>query len=53
MDEAATVVIQIRIARAEEELLAARNLIEDGLHRIACSRAYYAEAVKTATMMTA
>jgi len=41
MDEAARAIIHIRIERADEELRAARNLIEDGLYRIACSRAYY------------
>ncbi len=42
MDEATAAIVQIRIERAEEELRATRGLIESGLYRIACSRAYYA-----------
>lgn len=53
MDEATAAIIQIRIVRAEEELLAARHLIEAGLSRISCSRAYYAAfLITTAALLT-
>ncbi len=39
--------------RAEEELRATRELIHQGLYRIACSRAYYAAfLVTTAALLT-
>ena len=53
MDEAAVAIVRIRIERADEELRAVRKLIEDGLYRIACSRAYYAAfLMTTATLLT-
>jgi len=51
MDEAVRAIIHIRIERAGEELCAARNLIEDGLYRIACSRAYYAAFLMTTAVL--
>jgi len=39
MDEATLAIIRIRLERVDEELRATRKLIEDGLYRIACSRA--------------
>lgn len=53
MDETTGAIIQIRIVRAEEELLAAQRLIEAGLYRISCSRAYYAAfLITTAALLT-
>jgi uncharacterized protein (UPF0332 family) len=53
MDEATLAIIDIRVERAGEELRAARNLIEAGLYRIACSRAYYAAfLMTTAALLT-
>ncbi len=41
------------MSRAHEELQAARNLIRDGLYRIAASRAYYAAfLITTALLLT-
>jgi uncharacterized protein (UPF0332 family) len=53
MDEDIRAVIQLRVGRAQEELQAARRLVEDGFYRIACSRAYYsAFLMTTATLLT-
>lgn len=53
MDEATAAVLQIRIERVSEELRAARELIESGLYRIACSRAYYAAFLITTAALLA
>jgi uncharacterized protein (UPF0332 family) len=42
VDETVRVLIRIRVERADEELGAARMLIDSGFYRIASSRAYYA-----------
>ena len=53
MDEATLAIVRIRVERADEELRAARELIGDGLYRIACSRAYYAAfLMTTAALLT-
>ncbi len=53
MDEATAAVVQIRVARTGEELRATQQLIESGLYRIACSRAYYAAfLMTTAALLT-
>jgi uncharacterized protein (UPF0332 family) len=53
VDEATAAIIQIRIERANEELRATRELIQNGLYRIACSRAYYAAfLMTTAALLT-
>lgn len=53
MDEGSVAIIRIRIERADEELRAARKLIEDGFYRISCSRAYYASfLMATAALLT-
>lgn len=51
MDEAAIAIIHIRVERAGEELRATRKLIEDGLYRIACTRAYYAAFLMTTAVL--
>ena len=51
MDEAAIAIIHIRVERADEELRATRKLIEDGLYRIACTRAYYAAFLMTTAVL--
>jgi uncharacterized protein (UPF0332 family) len=53
VDEAALAIVRIRVEPADEELHAARELIGDGLYRIACSRAYYAAfLITTAALLT-
>lgn len=53
MDEAAAAIVKVRIERADEELRATRELIQNGLYRIACSRAYYAAfLMTTAALLT-
>jgi uncharacterized protein (UPF0332 family) len=51
VDEAAAAIVRIRIVRTDEELRAARKLIEDGFYRIACSRAYYAAFLMTSAVL--
>jgi uncharacterized protein (UPF0332 family) len=51
MDEATLAIIRIRLERVDEELRATRKLIEDGLYRIACSRAYYAAFLMTTAVL--
>jgi len=51
VDEAAIAIIHIRVERADEELRATRKLIEDGLYRIACTRAYYAAFLMTTAVL--
>ena len=51
MDEAVLAIVRIRVERADEELRAARRLIEDGLYRIACSRSYYAAFLMTTAVL--
>ena len=51
MDEAAIAIIHIRVERADGELRATRKLIEDGLYRIACTRAYYAAFLMTTAVL--
>jgi len=51
VDEAAIAIIHIRVERAGEELRATRKLIEDGLYRIACTRAYYAAFLMTTAVL--
>ena len=53
MDQPALAIVRIRVERADEELRATRKLIQDGLYRIACSRAYYAAfLMATAVLLT-
>lgn len=53
MGKPTAAIVQIRIERADEELRATRELIESGLYRIACSRAYYAAfLITTAALLT-
>jgi len=53
VDEAAAAIVKVRIERADEELRATRELIQNGLYRIACSRAYYAAfLMTTAALLT-
>jgi uncharacterized protein (UPF0332 family) len=51
VDEASIAIIRIRVERADEELRATRKLIEDGLYRIACTRAYYAAFLMTTVVL--
>lgn len=51
MDEATIAIVRIRLERVDEELHATRKLIEDGLYRIACSRAYYAAFLMTTAVL--
>lgn len=51
MDQAVIAIIRIRVERADEELRATRKLVEDGLYRIACSRAYYAAFLMTTAVL--
>ncbi len=51
MEKASIAIIRIRVERADEELRATRKLIEDGLYRIACSRAYYAAFLMTTAVL--
>jgi uncharacterized protein (UPF0332 family) len=51
VDEAAIAIIHIRVERADEEMRATRKLIEDGLYRIACTRAYYAAFLMTTAVL--
>ena len=51
MDEAILAIVRIRLERVDEELRATRKLIEDGLYRIACSRAYYAAFLMTTAVL--
>lgn len=51
MDEATLAIVRIRLERVDEELRATRKLIEDGLYRIACSRAYYAAFLMTTAVL--
>jgi len=51
VDEATLAIVRIRLERVDEELRATRKLIEDGLYRIACSRAYYAAFLMTTAVL--
>ena len=51
MDNESRAVVELRVSRADEELQAARNLIRDGLYRIAASRAYYAAFLMTTALL--